>query len=166
MLPPSVRLVRPEHPGEPRNAPRLQPEPFWGASDGSLPPSVHLVRPECPGELRNAPRLQPEPFWGASDGSLPPSVHLVRPERPGEPRNAPRLQPEPFWGASDGSLPPSVRLASLRGCLSASRFLIPTQNYFETILRIQFLIRNIGNYNSMQEKRKRIGKPSMHILTK
>ena len=28
-FPPLVRLVRPECPGEPRNAPRLQPEPFW-----------------------------------------------------------------------------------------------------------------------------------------
>ena len=36
---PLVRLVRPECPGEPRNAPRLQPEPCWKKCYGFFVPS-------------------------------------------------------------------------------------------------------------------------------
>ena len=80
---------------------------------------------------------------------------LVRPD-PGEPRSAPDCSqsrlggdptdlffPPPPWSAWSGlSALGSKRLSE---CLA---FLIPTQNYFETILRIQFHIRNISTHVS------------------
>ena len=56
--PPWSALVRPECPGEPRNAPRLQPEPFWEESYGFVFFPSPLGPPSFAKEALSASRFE------------------------------------------------------------------------------------------------------------
>ena len=127
-----------------QKCPRLQPEPFLSRPDGLFfhpTPVSDWSGLGCPGELRNPPDCSQSYFPDCTlrISFIPPPVS----DWPG--LGCPGEQPELFLRERDrffhSPLFPTGTFG--RRLSDFLAFLIYPQNYFETILRIQFLIRNL-----------------------